>query len=903
MREPPISVRASVAAYALFLRLLPRRLRERHGAAMRRMARTLFIDAHRERGLPGVVRAGVATIGDLVLFLVTGTGSVLTSPRPSSVPSGPEGTHPLPTHRGALVQTLLHDVVIAARSLRKRPLLLLVGSFTLALGIGATTAVFSLVWGAWLKPLPYPDADRLVRIGDVHERFEPGLYSTVSIGNYVDMKEGSRTFEATTLFTWSGAEPEGMDRRITLLYSEPNLFETLGVDPSLGRAFATDDPDADERTVILSHGLWQDAFGGGTDVLGRELVMFERPWTVIGVAPDGLEFPREVDAIIPFRWSQEQRNAHGGRSMYAFGRLQPGVSLDAARSDLRAIYAGIAERYPESHEGWTVGLSSFREFVVGRDHTALRLMGWAAGILLLITCANVASLLLARAESRKREVAVRAALGAGRTRIVTSFLAESLILGVLGGVLGLAVALGGIDLLVSIFGGSLRRPSEIGLNVTTGAVALGLVASTTFVVGLVPGLSLNVRRLGEVLRDGSRGRRRGRSSVRKVLVVTQVALAVILVSGAGLLLNTTWRLAGADLGFEPEGAVAAYLELPGDRYAERPEQGRLYRRLMEALRSRPEIAAVGAGDRVPPDGNITNNGYRSVGSAESLDFVVTRQVTPGYFAAAGVDFVAGSEFEWQEPSDSLTTAIPVVVNERLAAALFPEGDAVGRLIANGDRRFQVTGVVESVHQRGADVPAQPALYSPWPAVPLSFQSRPVLLLRGTDATAEAESAALAALRGVLEDIDPDLRLGSRSLEESLAGLYGPQEFAFSLMAVFAGLALALGVVGIYGVISYTVAERAREVGIRMALGAPRRRVVTEVLRQGLALTVAGIVLGLGAAALLGRSLESLLFGVSTVDLPTYAVVGSIFVAAAAVATLVPARRASRVNPTEAFRME
>jgi len=521
----------------------------------------------------------------------------------------------------------------------------------------------------------------------------------------------------------------------------------------------------------------------------------------------------------------------------------------------------------------------------------------AVALLLLATFVNVAGLMLTRAESRQQEVAVRCALGAGRGRVVGVFLTESLAVGVTGGLVGVAVAYGGIGLLIRIFGASLRRPSEIGLNVSTLAVALVLTLVTSLLIGLVPALRTDPAALMVRLRSATvRGRLN--TGMRRILVTAEVALAVVLVCGAALLAGTVWRLTHADLGFRPEGAMSVSFDLPDRLADDQSARDLFFRQVLEGLDGHPAIAAAAATDRIPPDGNISINGVQAAGRPEtSTDFVVVRYATTDYFAAAGIPLLEGSSFEGWIDDLGEGGLIPVVINRPLADALFPGGTAVGGALGGGPTR--VIGVAGAVREQGAHEPAPPAMYLPWPATSYRGMGAPLLIVR-----AAADIGALApALREVVAGIDPDVKFTASPIIDRLGGFYSAEKFAVSLMSLFASVALVLGAIGIYGILSWTVAQRTREVGVRIALGADRSTVVRMVTRQGLQLGVAGVVVGLVAAGGLSRFLRSLLYEISAVDPATYAAVAVLFIATAGLACWIPAHRASRIEPTEALKTE
>lgn len=798
------------------------------------------------------------------------------------------------------IASVLWGLRLIVRGLVRQPSTLLLMTLTLALGIGANTAVFSVAWGAWLKPLPYPDGDRLVLLSDRHESFLPGDGgSSMSIGNYWEITRASQSLESFAAFRATRAAFGENNRPVSALIAEPGFFNILGLPMTLGRGFDLSDVQGGTRVAIVSYSMWVSELGSDPSAAGREITIAGSSWELVGVAPRDFEFAGDADLFVPLRFSQEQIAQHGGRSIRAIGRIAPGVTLETVRSETQRHYSSIAEQFPEAHDGWTSWTSPLSEFIVGKDHGVLALMLAAGGLLFLIACANVASLLLTRAEGRRKEIAVRFALGASRSRMVSAFLGESIVLGLIGGALGVVVAYGGIAILLNVFGDQLARDSAIGVNPVTLAVGLLLTLATSLMAGAVPAVRMGPGALATRLRGSARSLRRN-NSFRVVLIASEVLLAVVLVSGTGLLLNTVWRLTQADLGFEPDGAVIVNLEIPPRIRGDSHSVHEFFREALEALEGSPEILTSSASDRVPPSGQVTENGVFAAGRPENTtDFVVIRQVTAGYFRSAGIRIEEGSSFAgWIPPSDG-SAVLPVVINRVLADALFPASAVIGREITAAGSQYRVVGISGSVHQNGANRAAQPAVYFPWPASPLQFADQPTILIRSEG----GDGPSLAVVREVVLGIDPDVRFTAEPLTARLDWLYGDQEFAVSLLGIFAILAITLGAVGIYGVLSQTVTERTHEVGVRLALGADRGAVVRMVIMQGLRITALGLLPGLLVAAGLSRSIEALLYGISPLDPTTFAAVGAFFLVVSVASCWLPARRAARIAPTEAMEVE
>lgn len=803
---------------------------------------------------------------------------------------------------GVTVEALWRDFRLAVRSLGRRPGMLAVTTVTLALGLGANTAIFSVLWGAWLKPVPYPNADRLVWISDRYHTSTRGG-SSMSPANFLDLEKESRLVEDMIAISFPGAvlgdDPDG--DRIMGMGVDPGFFRALGMAPVIGRGFLPEEGvPGEEDVVVLSHGLWTDHLGADPEVLGATLTLTGRPFTVVGVAPPDFRFRNDPRFFIPNAWTAEQRQSRAGRWVTGFGLLAPDVEVDAARRELEAIFGRLAERYPEANREWSVSVVPLKELMVGSDHTLLAVMGGAALLVLLVAGMNVASILLARAESRQREMAVRTALGAGRLRIVTSFLAEGLVVAVVGGVAGLWVAYEGTELLLHIFGSQLRRTSEIGMSWAVASVAAALTLGTGMAVAVAPAWRSGLTRVADELKEGAPSMSGGGGRIRKMLVVFEVAMAVTLVSGAGLLINTMWRLNQVDLGIEPDGALTTSISLPGSAFGTEQEVREAFRGLVSEVGRLPGVESAGLTNIPPLDLRWSVTRVTEVGRDEpAAEQVLVRYVTPGYFEAAGMERLAGRTFDGRESVPEGGVA-PVVITEPLANTLFPGGDALGRRIRAGpdQPQYEVVGVVEGVREQGPGYEPRATYYLPYYA--LSQVTTMHLVVRG----AEEPGAVIAALRPLVEDVHPEARLGAAiPLDDRVWSTLGDQEFALSLLSLFALVALALGAVGVYGVMAFNVAQRTREMGLRLALGAPRSSVVGLVIRQGVLLTLAGLALGMAATVGLSRFIGSLLYEVSPADPVTFMAVAGVLLVTALLACLIPARRAAAVPPIDALRVE
>lgn len=799
------------------------------------------------------------------------------------------------------MRTAWFDLRAAVRGLFRRPGLVVVGGLTLALGIGANTAIFSVLWGAWLKPIPFPEAERLVWLSDSY-RSRAGGGSSMSLANVLDLEAESRLLEDVAVFGYTsytvGRREAGQVRGMRV---DPGFFRILGMPAVAGRGFVDEDGrEGAEPVVILGHGLWQELFGGDPGAVGRSLLLDDTPHTVVGVASPDFRFRAEPRFFVPTRWTQAQRQRRGARSHFAIGLLAEGATLEDAREELALIFGRLVREYPDANEGWSVWAAPLREFMVGRDHTLLMVMGGAAFLVLLVACVNVAGLLLARAESRSREMALRRALGAGRGRILGTFLGEGMVLALLGGGLGILVAYGGVDLLLAIFGGQLRRGAEIGLSgpVLGGALALTLLTGLT--VSVLPAFRAQRRDVGQDLREGGRWVSRGGSWARKALVVAEIAMAVTLVTGAGLLISTMWRLQNVDMGYDHRRTVMATVSVPGDVQGSSVETAQFYHRVVEEVEALPGVSHAGLINILPPSRRWSMTRLTPWGQDEpGAEQVLVRYVSPGYFQAAGIGLLDGRPFQLDEPVRE-GAPTPAIVSEPLARRLFSDGTVLGQRIDLGNQTqgLRVIGVVEGVREAGPQEPTWATYYLPFPSAG-AFGTMSLVARAEDDPEALTSGIGTALLR-----VHPEAHAsGTAPMTEGVAGMLGDQRFALSLLGCFATLALILGAVGIYGIMSFTVAQRTREVGIRKALGATAGSVMGRVVGRGLRLTVVGLVLGVAASAGLSRFLSALLYQVTPTDPLTLTGVTGVLLATAVLACYLPARRAARVEAMEALRAE
>ncbi|CAN5880254.1 ABC transporter permease [soil metagenome] len=811
------------------------------------------------------------------------------------------------------MDTLLQDIRYAARRLLKSPGFTLVAVLTLALGIGANSAIFSVVNAVLLRSLPFAEPEQLVVFGTTKRGEEPRAGS-MSPPDYMSLREHNRSFSDVSAFSYGGATLTGMDEpeRIEAAWVSAGFFELFGAAPVLGRTIAPEEVQPGNTTVaVLSYAMWQQPFGGDPDVIGRTITLNGVTRTIIGVAPRGFDFPQKRALWVPLTHNEffSSETAVNRRAQYlnVAGRLRPGVSVEQAAAEVRSLAAQLEQQFPETNTNVTLATLPLHEVMVGEVRTPLLVLLGAVGLVLLIACANVANLLLARAAAREGEIAVRAALGAGRGRLVRQLLTESVLLGLIGGALGLLLAYWGTTLLSALRLEGIPRLDEIGLDGAVVGFTLVVALLTGAIFGLIPALQATRTDLTSTLREGGRGALGGvrGSHARSMLVVSEMALAVMLLIGAGLLIRSFLQLQQVDPGFRTEQALAFDLELPSQSYSEGPQQAEFFRALIERLQPLPGVQAVSAVNILPManDRFIINFDVEGRDEAPPGERPVleVRVATPDYFRTMGIPLRRGRAFGDADRADAPPV---VVINEMAARRYFPDEDAIGQRIrlgwGPGDDRFaggEVVGVVADVRQVGPSEDYVPEIYLPYTQVPVSDMS---VIVR----TAGDPLALAGVLRSQVRELDPNLPLSNlRTLDQLVAQSVAQPRFYMLLLTVFAAVALALAAIGIFGVMSYSVAQRTREIGIRVALGAEPQRVLQLVVGRALRLALLGVAVGLLGALALTRLLESLLFGVSTTDPLTFVAVAVLLAAVALLASYLPARRASGVDPIVALRAE
>jgi predicted permease len=804
---------------------------------------------------------------------------------------------------GGFMDAFWQDIRFAFRTFRRRPGFALAAILTLAVGIGASTAIFSILQGTLLRPLPYPQPERLLRVRGLY--LPTGGSGGTSVPNYLDLERQTETLAELVAFSPGAVNLAAADLpvRAPTVRATANFLPGLGVAPALGRGFAPgEDREGAPRVVVLTDRLWRDRFGGRADALGQIIELDAQPHTVVGVLPASFWFPGDPQLVVPYAWTPHDLTAtRGNRRVEVFGRVAPGFIPEGALDELQRHFTQIAATYPNDNTtDWTIATTPAREWMLGVSGSSLWLLAGAVALLLLIGCVNVANLLLVRAERRQRETAVRAAVGAGRGRLVRALLAESLTLAALGCVVGIGLSWATTRLLLSLFGSTLPRADDVRLGIPVIAFAAGLALLTGLLVGLVPALRLKSDRLYQGLRDGGRGAAAGRSRLQNALVILEVGLAVLLVSAAGLLMNSFWRLNRVETGINADRALTFRVELPAAGYPTDTAIARYFERALAAIAALPGVQAAGITDRTPLLGGYNITSLPSPVNPELVaSFVEIRWVTPGFFSAAGIPLLQGRLLT---EADGRAGADVVVISDALAQTLFPAGDAVGHRIdpAWNDGGFEIVGVVGSVREFGVTRDKRPAFYRPF-AVETGVARSEVFIVR----TATDEPLGLLpSIRRALTTLDPTVPLfGAATMRDVVRRTVGTQWFATALFAAVGLLALALAALGIFAVLAFSVEQRAREVGIRMALGATRERVTRLVVSQGLRLTLTGLVLGLGTAVFALRLLASLLYEVRPADPATLALVTLVAVAAAASASYLPARRAASIEPMRAVSEE
>jgi len=819
----------------------------------------------------------------------------------SPVAGGPKNSN--------FVADLLHDLRYAARLQRKNPGFTIVAVIALALGIGANTAIFSVVNTVLLRPLPYKDPERLVMVWeDATKQGYPR--DTPAAANFVDWRDQNQVFEGMaaiydTSFNLTGAgDPERLEGRSV----SANLFPLLGVEPQLGRVFtAAEDQPGAQHVVLLSYALWQRRFGGDQGIVGQSLTLNGESYVVVGVMPARFQFPSSDDqAWVPIALSQEDAGNRNRHYLQVLARLKPGVSLAQAQSEMSTIAARLQQQYPESNTDLGAAVQPLHEHLVGDIKPALLVLLGAVGLVLLIACANVANLLLARAAVRQKEIAVRVALGARRWRLIRQFLTESVLLSSLGGLVGLAIAYGGLVVLKAFIPENISQAREISIDLKVLGFTFLVSVATGLIFGLAPAVQAARFNQIETLKEGGRDAATGGSGkrLRGLLVMAEVAISLVLLIGAGLLINSFLRLRNVDPGFRADNLLTMRVVLPDAKYETMERRSVFYTDLINRVQSLAGVRSAAVTTNLPlyRQGNsigIGIEGRPAPPPGQEL-IVVTRIVSPGYFDTMSIPLLQGRQLTEQ---DAKTTPRAVVISETMARRYWPGEDAVGKRISLGRIRkpedwFQVVGVVKDVRQFELTAEPKPQMY-------LTYRQAGFFDARDLVVKTDVDPASMAAtVRKAVWEIDKDQPVSNiQTMDEILADSIARQRFSMLLLAIFAAVALVLAGVGIYGVMSYSVAQRTHEIGIRMALGAQTGAVLKLAVGYGMKLVIAGLVIGLIAAFALTRVMSTLLFGVTATDPATFTLISLLLIGVAALASYIPARRATRVNPIIALRYE
>lgn len=813
------------------------------------------------------------------------------------------------------MNTLIQDIRYGIRGLWHNPGFAIIAVISLALGIGANTAIFSLINTVLLRPLPYQEPDRLVMVWE-DASFAGFPQNTPAPANYADWKAQNQTFEdmaalAQRSFNLTG---DGDPERLDAYAVTANFFPILGVKPALGRSFLPeeDKPDAN-KVVMLSYRLWQQRYGGERNILGRELLLNGEKHMVVGVAPAGFQFMEsEIGLWVPIRFTQQELANRGGHYLWVVGRMKPGVALEQANADIKTVMSRIARDNPGNAARIGAYVMSLRDQLAGGSRRPLIVLLVAVGFVLLIACANIANLLLSRSVNRGREIAVRSALGAGRWRIVRQLLTEGVLLSFAGGVVGLLFAAWSFSLLQQLIPDGLALSSSLNIDLRVLGFTLLITLGAGLIFGLAPALQASKVDLNEALkqsgaRTGSSG---GANRLRNALVVIEVAMSLVLLVGAGLLIQTLFKMLNQYSGLRPENVLLMRTNLPRNKYGDPPKRSAFYDQTLERVKSLPGAVSVGYTMSVPLDWKGGTSGFwiegRTVEQAVSqgLSYDANhRQVSAAYLQTMGIPLRRGRYFGESDNEKSMPAAI---INETMARQYWQGEDAVGKRFKLGDPDspvpwITIVGVVADVRQMGMDAPVKAEMYLPYRQMTThSFFAPRDLVIR----TSVDPMSVVASARREIHAVDPDQPVSNiRTMEGLLDEEIGQRRLGMTLVAIFAGLALLLASLGIYGVLSYFVVQHTREIGVRLALGAQRRNVLGLVMKKGMTLALIGVAIGLATAFALTRLMSSLLYEVKPADPLTFIAVAAMLTVVALLACYIPARRAMKVDPMVALRCE
>jgi putative ABC transport system permease protein len=808
---------------------------------------------------------------------------------------------------------MIQDLRYGVRMLVKNPGFTLIAIITLAFGIGANTAIFSIVNAVLLRPLPFRTPDQLVRVWGNNPR-QSSQPLTASLPDYLDWRDRNRVFEQIAAFSFVGGsgnlvggdEPE----RVSGLRVSASLFPLLGAGASLGRTFLPEDERAAaEPVIVLSHRLWTTRFGSNPEIIGQPVTLSERSFTVVGIMPAGFQYPgiggANTDVWRPLTEDSNQMRREF-RHLHVVARLKPGIGFERAQEEMTVLARSLEHQYPSTNTGYGVSLVPLHETVTGGASAALGMLLGAVAFVLLIACANVANLLLSRAAARQKEMAVRMALGAGRFRIVRQLLTESLILSLLGGGAGLLLAWWGIDWLVALSADNLPRADQISIDGRVLVFTLAIAILTGILFGLAPALQTRRLNLQESLKAGGLTSASvfRRPRLRNFLVISEVALALMLLVGAGLLIKSFFLLQRIDPGLDSDHALTMRVALPAARYPKGERMVAFYRELIQRVEALPGVRSAGvaswlpmSGQRIPARIAIEGRPAPLSGEELSTDY---RVISPGYLRALGASLLRGRELTER---DSGQAPVAVMVNEAMANRFWPQEDPLGKRVTveiGQPVSCEVVGVIREIKEFGLAAPPTPVIYGsylqrPW----IDFETRELVVRTTTDPL-----NLVAAVRSEARRLDKDVPVYNvSSMSEILDGGMGQRRFSLILLGLFAAVAFALAICGLYAVMAYSVSQRTYEIGIRLALGAQAGDVIKLVMRQGLALMLIGIAIGLAGAFALTRVLRTLLFEVSATDPLTFVIIPLVLAVVALLACWIPAQRATKVDPLIALRHE
>jgi putative ABC transport system permease protein len=796
----------------------------------------------------------------------------------------------------------------------KNPGFTVVAVLALALGIGANTAIFSVVNAVLLRPLPYTDPDRLVYVLRTQP---PIMRGPISRPNFFEWQTEQKVFAEIAAFYPESYNLTGIEEaeRISGVRVTDGFFKLFGVAPARGRFFLPEEDRAGGgRVAVIGYGMWQREFGADPQLIGRTISLNGEPYAVVGIAPPSFNFPRRSEIWTPAVLAEDKRD-QGSNYLMIIGRLKDGVTVEQAQAQMNQVAAVQAQEYPEHNTNLSVTISPLLDEQVRSIRSVLLILLGAVAFVLLIACANVANLLLARATARQKEIAVRTALGATRGRVIRQLLTESVLLSLLGGCLGVLLSLWGIKLLVSLAPANIPRVQEVGLDQWVLGFTLLVSVVTGIIFGLAPALQVSTTNLNEVLKEGTRGATTGsphRARLRRALVVIEIALSLVLLVSAGLLVASIRRVTEVNPGFNTQNLLTASVSFPRQPSADEAgaeaaaarevqEQASFLREAEGRISSMPGVQAVGAINDLPVAGQGSVNGDFNIegrpqfksGEAPVAEF---RLITPGYFNAIGIPLLKGRTFN---EADGPQAQVPIVINETLARRFFPGEDPLGkRLLVLDDKPHEIVGVVGDARQWGLDRPADPEVYFSY--TQMAFGAGTTLVVR----TSIEPGSLSEGLRRAVRDVSRDAPVYSiKTMNEVLAESTAQRRFNTILMTSFAAVALLMAAIGLYGVISYSVAQRVHEIGIRMALGAQFGDVMRMVLWQGFKLALAGVICGLFVSFGITRVMTSLLYGVSATDPLTFTLVSVLLTVVALLACYIPARRAAKVDPMVALRYE